>query len=144
MLWIYEYRKNQGETKDLRHMIIIEEAHNILSKAKERRQGGETVMETTLRMIRKFGQGVIVIDQEPSKVSESMKANTNTKITFTLGNGKDIQDISRSMELTKEQTRYLDTLKVGQAMVKIKGRIDKPILVKFPNYITKQTVEVYP
>jgi len=138
LLWIYEYRKNQGETKELRHMIIIEEAHNILSKAKERRQGGETVMETTLRMIRKFGQGVIVIDQEPSKVSESMKANTNTKITFTLGNGKDIQDISRSMELTKEQTKYLDMLKVGQAIVKIKGRIDKPILVKFPNYTTKQ------
>lgn len=138
MLWIYEYRKNQGETKELRHVIIIEEAHNILSKAKERRQGGETVMETTLRMIRKFGQGVIVLDQEPSKVSESMKANTNTKITFTLGNGKDIQDISKSMELTKEQTKYLDILKVGQALVKIKGRIDKPILVKFPNYKKNQ------
>lgn len=146
LLWIYEYRKNQGETKELRHVIIIEEAHNILSKAKERKAGGETVMETTLRMIRKFGQGVVVLDQEPSKVSESMKANTNTKITFTLGNGKDIQDISKSMELTREQTKSLDILKVGHAIVKIKGRIDKPILIKFPKFdINKEktTVEKY-
>lgn len=93
-------------------------------------------MESTLRMIRKFGESIIVIDQEPSKLSESIKANTNTKITFTLGNGKDIEDISRSMELTREQEKYLDTLKVGHAIIKVKGRIDKPVMVYFPKYET--------
>lgn len=138
LLWIYEFRKNQGESPEFKHAIIIEEAHNILSKAKERRYGGETIMEATLRMIRKFGESVIVIDQEPSKLSESIKANTNTKITFTLGNGLDIHDMARSMELSKEHRKYLDILKVGEAMVKVKGRIEKPLKVQFPSF------EIYP
>lgn len=136
LLWIYEFRKNQGETSEFRHAIIIEEAHNILSKKKEKTEGGETIMETTLRMIRKFGEAVIVIDQEPSKLSESIKANTNTKITFTLGNGKDIEDISRSMEISREQRGYLDMLGVGHAVAKVKGRIEKPIMVYFPKFET--------
>jgi type IV secretory pathway VirB4 component len=134
LLWIYEFRKNQGETSEPRHAIIIEEAHNILSKKKEKTVGGETIMETTLRMIRKFGEAVIVIDQEPTKLSESIKANTNTKITFTLGNGKDIEDITRSMELSKEQRAYLDVLGVGHALVKVKGRLEKPVMVYFPKF----------
>ncbi len=134
LLWIYEFRKNQGETHEFRHGIIIEEAHNILSKKKEKSEGGETIMESTLRMIRKFGEAVIVIDQEPSKLSESIKANTNTKIAFTLGNGKDIEDISKSMELNKEQRKYLDILEVGHAIVRIKGRIEKPVMVYFPKF----------
>ncbi len=136
VLWIYEFRKNQGETNEFRHAIIIEEAHNILSKKKEKTEGGETIMESTLRMIRKFGESIIVIDQEPGKLSESIKANTNTKISFTLGNGKDIEDISKSMELTWEQEKYLDVLKVGHAMIKVKGRIEKPVMICFPKYET--------
>ena len=134
LLWIYEFRKNQGETSEFKHAIIIEEAHNILSKKKEKTEGGETIMESTLRMIRKFGESIIVIDQEPNKLSESIKANTNTKITFSLGNGKDIWDISTSMELTEEQRKYIDLLKVGHAVVKVKGRIEKPVLVYFPRF----------
>jgi type IV secretory pathway VirB4 component len=134
LLWIYEFRKNQGETPDLRHAIIIEEAHNILSKKKEKTEGGETIMETTLRMIRKFGEAVIVIDQEPSKLSESIKANTNTKITFTLGNGKDIFDMATSMEISQEQRKSIDLLKVGHAVVKVKGRVESPIMVYFPKF----------
>jgi hypothetical protein len=132
LLWIYEFRKNQGETTEFKHAIIIEEAHNILSKKKEKTEGGETIMESTLRMIRKFGESIIIIDQEPSKLSESMKANTNTKITFTLGNGKDIFDIAISMELSKEERKYLDMLKVGHAIIKVKGRIEKPVMIRFP------------
>ncbi len=91
-------------------------------------------MESTLRMIRKFGESIIVIDQEPGKLSESIKANTNTKISFTLGNGKDIEDISNSMELTREQRKYLDILQVGHAIIKIKGRIEEPVMIRFPNH----------
>ena len=33
-------------------------------------------METCLRQSREFGEAVIVVDQEPSKLSDSIKANT--------------------------------------------------------------------
>ena len=143
-LWIYEYRKNQGITSEFRHALIIEEAHNILSKKKERQKGGETIMETTLRTMRKYGEAVIIVDQEPSKISESMKANTYTKITFNLGNGKDIEDISRSTQLTREQQAFIDKLKIGQAIIKLKGRFTQPILVQFPHSKIEKPQEVTP
>ena len=43
-----------------------------------------------MRQIREFGEAVVVIDQEPSKLSNLIKANTYCKIVFNLGNGKDI------------------------------------------------------
>lgn len=132
LLWIYEYRKNTGKREEFKHTIVIEEGHHILSRAKEKNLGGETIMETSLRQIREFGESIIVLDQEPHKLSESIKANTSTKIIFTLGNGKDISDIARAMSLEREHQAYLDWLQVGQAIVKVKGRIKEPILIQFP------------
>ena len=40
------------------------------------------------------------------------------------------------MELTWEQEKYLDVLKVGHAIIKVKGRIDKPVMINFPKYET--------
>ena len=105
LLWIYEYRKNEGKREKFKHAIVIEEGHHILSSEKEKHEGQETIMETCLRQIREFGEAVIVLDQEPSKLSESIKANTYCKITFNLGNGKDILDISSCLQFTKEPGR---------------------------------------
>jgi len=121
ILWIYEYRKNEGKRETFKHALILEETHHILSKRKEKAEV-ETIIETSLRQIREFGESVIVIDQEPQKLSESIKANTYTKISFNLGNGKDIQAISKDMTLTQEQESCLDLLQIGQAIIKLKGR----------------------
>ena len=132
LLWIYEYRKLECKREKFKHCILIEEAHHVLSKKKESSFGEETIIETIIRMIREFGESVIVIDQEPKKVSDSIKANTNCKICFTLGNGKDIYDIAKSMNMTNEQERMIDKLKTGHAIVKIKERFDEPIHVRIP------------
>lgn len=132
LLWIYEYRKNDGKREKFKHAIVIEEGHHILSAAKEKHEGQETIMETILRQIREFGESVMVIDQEPSKLSDSIKANTYCKITFNLGNGKDIEDISTCMQLTEEQKEYIGMLPVGQGIVSLSGRVFFPLHVSFP------------
>lgn len=132
LLWIYEYRKNEGKREKFKHAIVIEEGHHILSAAKEKHEGQETIMETILRQIREFGESVIVIDQEPSKLSDSIKANTYCKITFNLGNGKDIEDIATCMQLTEEQREYIGMLPVGQGIVSLSGRFFVPVQVAFP------------
>lgn len=137
ILWIYEYRKNEGKRETFKHALVIEEAHHILSKRKENVEV-ETIIETSLRQIREFGESVIVIDQEPQKLSESIKANTYTKISFNLGNGKDIQAISKDMNLDKDQESFLDLLRIGQAVVKLKGRFFQPVFVVFPLFPIKK------
>ncbi len=75
---------------------------------------------------------MIVIDQEPTKLSNSIKANTYCKITFNLGNGKDILEIANCMALSKEESEYLNLLDVGQAIVTLKGRVFVPLYVVVP------------
>lgn len=132
ILWLYEYRKNEGKREEFKHALVIEEAHHILSHLKENVEGAETIMETCLRQIREFGEAVIVIDQEPTKLSNSIKANTYTKITFNLGNGRDIFEISNCMALTREESAYVDWLGVGQAIVSLKGRVKVPLHLVIP------------
>lgn len=132
LLWIYHFRKDQGNRETFKHAIVIEEAHHVLSGRKEMALGEETIMETIIRMIREFGESVIAIDQEPSKISNSILANTNCKICFNLGNGKDISVMAKCMNLNNEEQRYIDKLKTGCAIVKMKERFNEPVLVRFP------------
>jgi len=131
ILWIYEHRKKQADREHFKHALIIEEGHHILSQAKEKTEGAETIMETCLRQIREFGEAVLVIDQEPTKLSNSIKANTYTKICFALGNGKDALEMSNCMGLDKEEADYLNLLEVGYAIVSLKGRIHQPLHIRF-------------
>jgi len=133
ILWIYEFKKNSGKREHFSNALIIEEAHHVLSQMKENAEGAETIMETCLRQIRELGVAVIAIDQEPSKLSNSIKANTYSKITFNLGNGKDILDMSLCMALTNEETDFLDWLDIGHAIVALKGRVHVPLHVSFPH-----------
>ena len=132
LLWIYEFRKQEGKREVFKHAILIEEAHHVLSKGKEQKFGMETIMESVIRMIREFGESVIVVDQEPKKLSDSIVANTNCKVAFNLGSGGDISAIAGAMNLIPEQKRMIDLLKTGHAIVKMKNRFVEPIHVRVP------------
>lgn len=132
ILWIYEYRKRHARREAFQHALVIEEAHHILSAAKERHAGVETIMETCLRQIREFGEAVIVIDQEPSKLSHSIKANTATKISFALGTGRDVADLAPSLGLDPQTAPWLHRLPVGHGIVVVRPRLSVPTLVRFP------------
>lgn len=130
-LWIYEWRKLHGPRNVFSHAILIEEGHHVLSEAKERAQGTETIMETCLRQIREFGEAVIVIDQEPSKLSNSIRANTNTKICFNLGNGEDLAVMAGDLGMAEQDREAIGRLEVGQAVVTVKERIVDQACVVF-------------
>lgn len=132
LLWNYHYRKSQGATNSLRHVIVVEEAHHVLSAKKERVGGSESIVELVLRMAREFGQGIIVVDQEPSKLSRSALANTGCKISLALGSGWDIKDMAECMGMDGKEKHSLGKLKIGQGIVKIGNRFSEPILIKVP------------
>ncbi len=112
--------------------MVIEEGHHILSHKKENVEGAETIMETCLRQIRAFGEAVIVIDQEPTKLSSSIKADTYCKITFNLGNAKHVLEMSNCMGLDKKECEYVNWLEVGHGIVSLKGPVLVPLHVGFP------------
>ncbi len=131
ILWIYEYRKQDESRETFKHALLIEEAHHVLSEKKEQSEGVETIMETCLRQIREFGEAVIVLDQEPSKLSNSILANTHTKIVFNLGSGRDQRQVGEDHE-------RIPLLGIGEALVSVKGRLRRPVLVRFPNVAVRK------
>lgn len=68
----------------------------------------------------------------PNKLSDSIKVNSYCKITFHLGNGKDILDMSTCMQLIMEQSEVLGMLSVGCAVLSLCGRVFVPLFVVFP------------
>ena len=62
-------------------------------------------------------------------------------ITFHLGNGKDILDMSTCMQLSKDQCEFLGMLSVGCAVLFLSGRVFVPLFLVFPRvFISKGKV----
>lgn len=118
--WIHLYRLGQGETANLRHVLILEEAHNIFPRAPEISVTGG--LENVYREIRSFGQGLIALTQHPSLLPIFVLGNTHTLIFLALSHEADIIAARQALFLERGQDVFLDRLKVGEGIVKIKGR----------------------
>jgi hypothetical protein len=133
--WIYAYRRAKGVRGKLLHALILDEAKRIFTASEMYSQttsefSGIPPADLICDEIRDFGEAIIASDQEPGKVSDSLKANTFTKITSYLGNGKDLDNISEAMDLNQEERDALSNLERGEWLVKLAGRYTKPFLIR--------------
>jgi len=142
LLWIHHYRLSEKDREVFKHALVIEEAHHILLRKKQEMTGTETITDIILREIRELGESIILIDQHPSLISMPALGNTYTTICFGLKHKTDMNTISESLLLEREQVDFLGQLEIGLAIAKLQGRYFKPFLVKFPLFpIKKGTVE---
>ena len=127
--WIHLYRLGQGESDKLRHILVLEEAHNIFPVPAfgESPNGG---LENVYREIRSFGEALIAITQHPSMLPIYVLGNTHTLIFMALTHEADIIAARQALFLERNQDVFLDRLKVGEGIVKIKGRLP-PTHVQF-------------
>jgi hypothetical protein len=130
MRWIHLYRLGQGETNQLRHVTVLEEVHNLFPKSLIERQASNS-LENVFREIRGFGEGLVSITQHPSLIPIYILGNCNTQIYLGLQHEDDIVTAKRALFLDPGDEVFLDRLRVGEGIVKIKGRTD-PCLVRFP------------
>ena len=138
LLWIHHYRLREKEREVFKHAVIIEEAHHILSGEKTGLTGGESIMETTFREIREFGESLVILDQHPCQISLPALGNTYATIVMNLKHKKDVNAIAQCMMLDSSEKEYPGNLEVGEAIVRLQGRIMKPFLVKVPEFEIKK------
>lgn len=123
-----EHRKN----KDYKHLTLIEEAHRLLSKVEYGDSGSKkTAVETftdLLAEVRKYGEGLIVVDQIPNKLASEVLKNTNTKIIHKILAKDDKEAVGDTMLMDDKQKEYLSDLNVGEAIV-FTEHTEKPIHV---------------
>jgi len=127
--WIHLYRLSQGETEKLRHVLFLEEAHNLFTETGIYKESNS--LENVYREIRAFGQGIVSITQHPSLLPIYLLGNCHTQIYLGLQHADDIRTARKSLFLKYDEESYLNMLKVGECIIKIKNRIE-PCLVKTP------------
>ena len=112
-----EHRKNPK----FRHLTLIEEAHHLLAKAdsstsNNRKQALE-MFSDMLAEVRKYGEGLIIVDQIPNKLIPEVLKNTNTKVVHKIFAEDDKIAIGNTMALEPLQQEHLSRLEVGQAVI---------------------------
>lgn len=127
--WIHLYRLSQGETDKLKHVLFLEEVHNLFTEAGL--QGKSNSLENLYREIRGFGQGLVSITQHPSLLPIELLGNCHTQIFLGLQHADDVESARKSLFLEHDEGWYLNALDVGECIVKVKNRIE-PCLVKTP------------
>lgn len=129
-LYLYRYRLAKGYQRKLTNMIFLEEAHNLLHKKSSETK--ESILETSIRMIREYGLGYVFIDQSASLLSKVAFANSYATIALNQKLRADVQAISGAMNLTEEQQEAMNTLAIGTAVVRLADQFPLPFLVKIP------------
>lgn len=129
-LYLYRYRLSQGPRQKLTNLIILEEAHNLLLAKQAGSQ--ESVLETSIRMIRQYGMGYVFIDQSASLLSKVAFANSYATLALSQKLRADVQTIAGAMNLTDEQRDAMSTLPIGSAVVRLADEYPEPFLVKIP------------
>lgn len=137
LAWIYAYRMAQGHRGRLRHVLVFDEAKRVFDAGKEWRQSttelGVAPIDVITDEIRDLGEALIVSDQEPSKLTHSIKANTYTKLAGSLGHGVDIGDIAEAMDLSDVERNVIPRLERGEWLVKLSGRYTRPFIMRSEN-----------
>ena len=139
LVQLYEYRKSQMTkgSKDLSHILMVEEAHRLLKNVPDTGDGGNARAKSVeffcnlLAEIRTFGQGIIIADQIPTKLAPDTIKNTNLKIVHRTVAREDRETIGMAMNMNQEQVEYLSSLPRGCAAVYAEGD-NRPKCVLLP------------
>ncbi|MCZ7393942.1 MAG: ATP-binding protein [Candidatus Methanoperedens sp.] len=108
--------------------VVIEEAHRFAPHSGEAKSKG--ILKTILSEGRKFGVGVCLVSQRPSKLDADSLSQCMTQITMRIINPTDQQQIAQSIEsASRELISELPALAKGQAIISGVG-INTPALVK--------------
>ena len=132
-------RKAGNDSRDscLKHVTVLEEAHNILKRtSKDQSQEGANIVGKSVEMIsnsikemRTYGEGFIIIDQSPMAVDTSAIENTSTKIIMNTPAKDACEELSSALSLDEDQAKELSRLGTGVAATFQKGWLT-PVLMK--------------
>ena len=140
---LYEWRKatfSNNSTQALRHVLVIEEAHRLLAnipdtsanmEASNPRGKAVSAFVDMLSEIRAYGEGVMVVDQLPSRVSPDIVKGTGAKIVHRLLAVDDRENVGGTMGLEDAQIADLSLLRTGECVVSQDGDI-KAFQVRVP------------
>lgn len=139
-----------GMNQPLKHVTVLEEAHNILKRSTSGGGGegnditGKSVemLSNAIAEMRTWGEGFIIADQSPYAVDISAIRNTNTKIIMRLPDEADRRIAGKSAGLNDEQLDELARLPKGVALVYQNDWLE-PVLCRINKFAGKEEIYRY-
>ena len=134
ILSLYEYRvsaynyddeyRNKAQKNMLLHMTVVEEAHNVLARPSIDNSGTGNPQQVVadlfgnmLSEIRSYGEGLMLVDQVPTRLIDDAIRNTNYKIAHRLSAKEDIDVMASALGLRTDQAGLIPLLQQGQAII---------------------------
>lgn len=126
MTFLYEYREAEASlsgfeySNKLRHLVVLEEAHRIMSystnQESPKARSGE-MFSNMLSEVRAFGQGLMIVDQVPTRLIPDSIKNTSLKIIHRLVSDDDISALASASGVKEDRTAMISSLAVGEAII---------------------------
>lgn len=135
---------------ELKHIIVVEEAHRLFKNNTQTVSNQEVaapeaqLVDTLSNMmaeIRAYGEGIIIVDQSPNKVSPDVVSNSSTKIIHRLDNKEDIERIESSL-LMDSLSPIISSLSQGESLLRTDG-MEKPIKILVSKSSVKDSAKEY-
>jgi hypothetical protein len=151
LTWLREYRELHP-SKNLQHVTVVEEAHNVLSNvqsianpeiAADTKASAVASFSNMLSEVRAYGEGLIISDQSPEKLAPDAMRNTNLQIAHQLRDRLDREAVARAMIMDTEQQEYLGKLRIGEAAQFSTG-YEKATFIQIPEYKDTAGFDVTP
>lgn len=127
MQFLYEYRVAESEQEGYsfndnvcRHLVVVEEAHRVMTRCDNPelpQYRSNQMFASILSEVRAYGQGVMVVDQVPSRLIEDAVKNTNIKVIHKIVAADDAKKVAESMGLSTDQQGVIPRLPTGQAIL---------------------------
>jgi uncharacterized protein len=124
----------------LRHLTVIEEAHRLLRNVREGGPAARAVelFAGMLAEVRAYGEGLVIAEQIPSKLTPDVIKNTAVKIVHRLPAQDDRDAVGATMNVTPAQSEHLVTVQPGVGAVFVDG-MDYPVLTRMPDGTGRET-----
>ena len=134
MLSLYEYRisaynyddgyRKEAQKNELLHLTVVEEAHNVLARPRTDLAGVGNPQQVVadlfgnmLSEIRGYGEGLMIVDQVPTRLIDDAIRNTNYKIAHRLSAKEDVDVMAAALGLRIDQQSLIPLLQQGQAVI---------------------------
>ena len=133
-----------NDGRSIRHVIFIEEAHNLIANETGETVGGEVnpkiaatnYIVKMLAEVRALREGIIIADQLPTAMATEVLKNTSLKIVHRLTAQDDRQIVGSMMSANGTQIESIATYMPGDALVSYEGLI-RPFQLKIKEFALK-------
>jgi DNA helicase HerA-like ATPase len=115
----------------LLNLAVFDEGKRLMPKHREESQQCISNMSNIVALSREFGIGLVVAECDPALMGNSIKSNCYARFCFNQTSGRDIDDSAQTLGLRDaEQVEEIQRLEVGEAIVRLSGRIKRPFVIR--------------